>query len=168
MRRTALRILFAITLLAAVAPVEAAPNREPLIVEPNDLPGGDAPFCGFPVHIDVVSNNAFQDVTTLEDGTTITRTTGRQVQSFTNVDTGFTIVRNVSGPTLRIDNPDGTGTFIVRGLNWFIFGPISQANTGEAPLVFTAGRVVLEFHGNIVDSFTLTGRKENLCELLAP
>jgi hypothetical protein len=167
MRRTAFRILLAITALAAVAPVGAAQAREPVTVEPSDLPGAPAPFCGFPVHIDVVANKEYQEVTTLADGTIITRVTGMLVQSFTNTDTGFTIVRNVSGPTLRIDNPDGTGTFILHGLNWFIFGPTSQANTGEPPLVLTSGRVVLQFHDNIVDSFTLTGEQVNLCELLA-
>lgn len=167
MRRTAFRILIAITVLAAVAPVGVAQAREPVDVQPTDLPGAPAPFCGFPVHIDVVSNKGYQEVTTLADGTVITRVTGMLVQSFTNLDTGFTIVQNVSGPTLRIDNPDGTGTFIGRGLNWFIFGPISQRNTGEPPLVLTSGRVVLQFTGNIVDSFTLTGEQVNLCERLA-
>jgi hypothetical protein len=114
-----------------------------------------------------VSNKEYQEVTTLADGTVITRVTGMLFQSFTNTDTGFTIVRNVSGPSIRIDNPDGTGTFIGEGLTWFIFGPNSQGNTGEPPLVFTSGRVVLQFTGNVVDTFTLAGKQVNGCELLA-
>jgi hypothetical protein len=89
-------------------------------------------------------------VTTLADGTTITKITGRLEQSFTNGDTGFTIVRNVSGPSTRIDNPDGTGTFVGEGLTWLIFGPKSQANTGEPALIFISGLVVLQFVGNVV------------------
>jgi hypothetical protein len=166
MKRVTFGTRLAITLLAAVAMVGTTEAREPFIVEPTDIPAGE-PFCEFPVHVGVVSNREFQEVTFLADGTKLTRITGALVQSFTNVDTGFTIVRNVSGPSLRIDNPDGTGTFTAEGVNWFIFGPSSQANTGQPPLFFTIGLVVFQFTGNIVESFSLAGQQINLCELLA-
>jgi hypothetical protein len=125
--------------------------------------------CEFQIDVGVVANNEYQTVTQLDDGTIITKAEGRLVLSFTNHETGFTIVRNVSGPSTRFDfdDPDATGTFVLEGLSFFTFGPISQANTGEPGLVFTSGRVVLQFHGNIVDSFTLTGTQENGCALLA-
>jgi hypothetical protein len=66
------------------------------------------------------------------------------VLSFTNTDTGFAIVRNVSGPTTAINHPDGTATFVGEGNNFFGFGPKSQANTGEPGLVFTSGLIVLQ------------------------
>jgi len=164
MRRTAFRILLAITVLAAVAPAGAAQAREPVTVTPFTLP---ANRCGFPVDIEVVSNNEYQDVTTLADGTTITRITGRLVLSFTNTVTGFTIVRNVSGPSTEFDHPDGSGTFVGEGLTYFGFGPISQGNTGEPGLVFTSGLVVLQFGGGVVTSFSLAGEQVNGCDLLA-
>jgi hypothetical protein len=130
MKRTAFRILLAITLLAAVAPAWAAQDREPVPFEPFTLPA--MPFCGFPIDVGLVSNKEFQDVTTLADGTTVTQIRGTLKLSFTA--NGITIVRNVSGPTTTIVHPDGTGTFIGEGENYFIFGPNSRDNTHEPPL----------------------------------
>jgi hypothetical protein len=164
MRRTAIWILLPITVLAAVAPVGAAKDREPVTFEPFTLPPNR---CGFPIAVGVVSNNEFQDVMTFADGTTVTRITGKLVLSFTNTVTGFTIVRNVSGPSTEIDHPDGSATFVLEGKSWFGFGPISQANTGEPGLVFTSGRVVLQVGDNAVTSFSLAGNQVNGCDLLA-
>jgi hypothetical protein len=111
----------------------------------------------FPILVSVVANNEYQKVTTLLDGTTVTDITGRLVLSFTNADTGYTVVRNVSGPTTETDYPDGTGTFIGRGNNWFGFGPHSQANTGEPGAVITTGRVTLQIGGGAITSFSLDG-----------
>jgi hypothetical protein len=164
MRRTAFRILLAITVLATLGLPGVAQAREPVLWEPYSVPPS---LCGFQIDIGVVANNEYQTVTTLDDGTTITKATGRLVLSFTNHETGFTIVRNVSGPSTRFDFSDDTGTFVLEGLSFFTFGPISQGNTGEPGLVFTSGRVVLQFHANIVDSFSLTGEQVNGCALLA-
>jgi hypothetical protein len=163
MRRKAFRILLAISVLAAVAPAGAAQAREPVPFDPFTLP---ANRCGFPIDVGVVSNKEFQDVMTLADGTTITRIRGKLVLSFTNTVTGFTIVRNVSGPTTVIEHSPGNGTFIGEGLNYFGFGPVSQGNTGEPGLVFTSGLVVLQIAGGFVTSFSLAGTQVNGCELL--
>jgi hypothetical protein len=171
MRRTAFRILLAITVLAMFGLSEVAqalaPAREPVLWEPYSIPAGAV--CSFQIDIGVVANNEYQTVTTLDDGTTVTKASGNLVLSFTNHTTGFTIVRNVSGPSTRFDfnDADATGTFVLEGLSFFTFGPISQENTGEPGLVFTSGRVVMQFQGNIVDSFSLTGNQVNGCELLA-
>ena len=165
MRRIAFRILLTIIALVSLGLVRVAQAREP-------VPDSDFPLsisgCGFLIDVAVVSNNEFNDVTTLPDGTTITKTTGKLVLSFTNADTGFTIVRNVSGPAIVTSHPDGTGTFVAEGLNWFAFGPVSQGNTGEPGLVFTRGLVVLEFANGFVTSFSLQGTQVNGCEQLAP
>ena len=163
MRRTAFRILLVITVLAAVAPIGAAQACDPVPFEDFTLP---ATRCGFPIDVAVVSNNECQDVVTLADGTMITRIHGRLVLSFTNDDTRFTIVRNVSGPTTETDLPDGTVTFVGEGENWFGFGPRSQMNTGEPGLVFTSGLVALQIAGGAVTSFSLHGTQVNGCELL--
>src|SRR5215831_538998 len=114
MRRTAFRILLVITVLAAVAPIEAAqvcePMREPVQFGDFTLP---ANRCGFPIDVSVVSNNECQDVTALADGTVITKITGRLVLKFTNntLTPPAYIIRNVSGPSTETDNPDGSGMF---------------------------------------------------------
>jgi len=165
MRRTAFRILLVITVLAAVAPIVAAQTCEP----PRSavVPFVGPVFgCGFQIDVSVVSNNECQDVTTLDDGTTVTRITGRLVLSFTNTNTSSDIIRNVSGPTTETDHPDGTATFIGEGENWFAFGPRSQMNTGEPGLVFTSGLVVLQIADGAVKSFSLKGTQVNGCDLL--
>ena len=136
-------------------------------------------FCPFDVDIGVVSNNEYKDVTTLADGTTITNITGNLVESFKNDSTGYTIVHNVSGPTTTTIHPaqppavNGTGTEVGRGNNMWIFGPRSQANTGEPGLVFTSGRAVfMDFEvlpsgTRIATSFSLSGNQDNVCSLLA-
>ena len=162
MTRTVL-ILLAMSVLTVGTPAAADSPREPVPFTPFTLP---ANRCGFEIDVDVVANKEFQDVETLSDGTTITRITGQLVLSFTNNDTGFTIVRNVSGPGTTIVHPDGTGTFIGEGKSWFGFGPVSQGNTGEPGLVFTDGLVVLQFAGNFVTKFSLAGTQVNGCDLL--
>lgn len=156
-------ILATITVLATIIPAFAQ-ARVPVGNQPRTLPPS---LCGFAVHIGIVSDNEYQDVTTLADGTTITDITGNLVESFTNVDTGKTIIRNVSGPTTTTSHPDGSGTEVGRGNNWWGFGPHSQANTGEPGLVFTSGRVVLQFAGGAVTGFSLSGKQENGCALLS-
>jgi hypothetical protein len=164
MRRAVLAVLLpGITSLAAIVPASLAQAREPVIRTPGTLVNR----CAFPVDVGIVSNNEYQDVTTLADGTTITKITGRLVESFRNDVTGKTIVRNVSGPTTETDYPDGTATFVGRGNNFFGFGPHSQANTGEPGLVFTSGRVVLSIAGGFVTSFSLSGKQDNGCALLS-
>ena len=163
MRRIAFRILLTITALVALGLVRVAQAREPVDFVPFTANG-----CGFPIAVTVVSNNEFEDVTTLDDGTTVTKITGTLVLRFTNTNTGSTIVRNVSGPSTETDHPDGTGTFIGEGLSWFAFGPGSQGNTGEPGLVFTSGLVVLQIHNGFVTSFSLSGTQVDGCKLLAP
>ena len=92
-------------------------------------------------------------MTTLADGTTITRVTGNLVVSWKNDITGKTIVRHLSGPTTTTVHPDGTGTAVGEGLNFWTFGPVSQTNTGEPGIVFTSGRAVIDFSGIFAESF---------------
>ena len=168
MRHTAIRMLLSMTIgLVAAAPVGADQPHDSVPFEPFTVPGS---FCGFPdseIAVEAVSNNEHQDVTTLADGTTVTRIRGRLVVSFTSTATGITIIRNVSGPTTTIARRDGTGTVVGEGDNWFIFGPLSQANIQQPGLVFTSGLVVLQFVGNVITSFSLKGKLINGCDLLA-
>jgi len=166
MRRAILAaFLPALTALAGLVAVGTAQAREPVTVSPFTLPAGV--FCPFAIDVGVVANNEYQDVTTLADGTTITKITGKLVLSFKNDSTGYTIVRNVSGPTTETVHPDGTGTEVGAGNSSWEFGPNSQANTGEPGLVFTSGRVVLSFTGDVLTGFSLSGTQVNGCDLLA-
>ena len=165
MRRPPFAVLIpAICSLALIIPASPAAAREPVGNQPLTL----APNrCGFPIDVAVVQDNEYQDVTTLADGTTITNVRGKLVESFTNHNTGKTIVRNVSGPTTETDYPNGTATFVGRGNNWFGFDPISQGNTGEPGLVFTSGPVTLQIGSGGVTSFSLSGKQVNGCALLS-
>ena len=166
MRRIGSGILLAMTVLAAVAADASAKAHEPVDFEPFGV--GAGVWCSFPVNVGVVENKEFQDVVTLADGTTITRIRGKLVLSFTNASTGFTIVRNVSGPTTETDHPGGTGILVAEGNNWFAFGPTSRRNTGQPGLVFTSGLVVLELDlvNHVVTGFTHHGKQVNGCDLL--
>jgi len=172
MRHTGSRILLAMTILAAAIAPASAKDHVPVPFEPFSVPAGA--WCAFPIDIDVVENKETQDVVTLADGTKITRIRGKLVLSFTNADTGFTVVRNVSGPTNETDHPDATGTLVTgtligEGNNWFGFGPTSRRNTGQPGLIFTSGLVVLELDlvNHVVTGFTLRGKQVNGCVLLA-
>lgn len=138
-----------------------------------------------------------QVTTTLADGTPIpggfvaqsdppyhpTETTGPLVSSFTNETTGKTIVRNVSTPTWftydatpQLPGALATGTYVTTGTNAQLFGPMSEAalqaaGISEPTLVFTTGILVMRFaidaSGAYVTSFSLHGRQQNGCALLA-
>jgi hypothetical protein len=133
------------------------------------FPPGTYPkqVCGFPVDVAAITNNEYQDVSTLADGTTITRVTGNLVVSWKNDITGKTIVGEFSGPTITTVHPDGTGTAVGGGLNFWTFGPVSQMNTGEPGIVFTGGRAVIDFDGVFATSFSLSGNQVDGCALLA-
>jgi hypothetical protein len=180
MRRSLVRCLLVLAAVAVVVPVGVAQARTPVLSE--DLEGQlPAERCGFTITVGVVTNNEYEDVTTLADGTTITKTTGHLVMSFTNDETGKTIVRNVSGPSTLTRYLDATGTFVASrtfvggGRNWFVFGPNSRDHSGEPGLFFTSGRVTI--HGDRKDmnspftvtigGFSLSGTQEDGCALLS-
>jgi hypothetical protein len=180
MRKLIIGTIMAVALLGLPAAAEAAtaaPLARTPVTDPlhSGSPNGPimlpATRCAFPVDIAVVTNNEFQDVTTLADGTTVTKITGNLVLSFKNDTTGKTIVKNVSGPTTTTTNPDDSSTFQGGGPNWLTFGPIGQANTGEPGLVFTSGLVTVT--SKIVNglrtaqSFSLNGHQDNGCALLS-
>ncbi len=133
----------------------------------NTLPAGH--FCPlFAVDVAVVTNNEFEQVTTLANKDTVTKIRGNLVLSFKNDTSGKTLDENVSGPTTETDSPDGSsGTFQGEGPNWFAFGPKGRANTGEPALVFTKGQVTTSFADGATQAFSLNGTQENGCALLS-
>jgi hypothetical protein len=138
--------------------------------QPVDIPSHRvAPplFCGFPISVDVVTNNEFQTVETVGSVDT-TKITGNLVLKFTNQTTGKTITKNLSGPTVDVfDNATGVDHFTGGGNNFEFFGTRSRTNTGEPGLVFTNGNVTVDATQGTVTSFVLHGHQENGCSLLS-
>ena len=154
--------LAASLIISGIPTAQADSARDPVPYGPFTIN-----TCGFPIDVKVVTNKEYQTVTTLADGTTVTKITGNLVLSFTN-STGFTITRELSGPTTSTNHTDKSGTFVGGGNNFFTFGPTSQGNTGEPGLVFTSGLVVVDYNGNFATSFSLHGMQVNGCDLLNP
>lgn len=140
---------------------------------------------------DVLANN--QQTTPVAEGTLLpggytahnaSLTTGRYVVSITAGAT--TMVRNESGPnwftfdpTPTVPGAVWTGTAIDTGNNVNQFGPVSRAalqaaGTPVSQLTFTSGLLILRVVYNpavsvipYVISFSLSGRQEDGCALLA-
>jgi hypothetical protein len=138
-----------------------------------------------------------QTTTTLADGTPIPGgfvaqsdppnfpnvTSGQLVQTFTNETTGKSVTRNVSAPSWFTYDPAptvpgalATGTYVTTGNNAQLFGPMSEAalraaGIHEPTLVFESGLLVMRFvvvsTGPYVTSFSLRGKQQNGCALLA-
>jgi hypothetical protein len=138
-----------------------------------------------------------QTTTTLKNGTPIPGgfvaqsdppnypnvTAGQLVQTFTNETTGKSVTRNVSAPSWFTYDPAptvpgalATGTYVTTGSNAQLFGPMSEAalqaaGVHEPTLVFESGLLVMRFvvvsTGPYVTSFSLHGKQQNGCALLA-
>jgi hypothetical protein len=171
-RRAVVTCGVALTFLvgAAVAPGDPGNGavRSKVLTPPAVL---NANRCGFPIHAVPLTSNAYViHQTNLPDGTVILRVTGNEVWSFTNMNTGKTIVKNTSpagSPTTVTISPDGTQVIDAQGGSEFNFGPTSQANTGEPGLVFFTGHVVVTTLHGIAQSVASNGHQENGCELLS-
>ena len=160
---------------ATAAPPRWTPVTDPLGSGHRDgsitLPA--ATFCAFDVKVAVVANGELQNVTTLPDGTTVTKIMGPLVLSFTNkTHPRKTIVKDVSGSTTTAVSPNGSNvTQQGDGANWFAIGPGGRMNTGEPALVFTYGPVTLTVtvaNGvGTVQTFSLHGTQQNGCALLS-
>lgn len=111
------------------------------------------------------------------------KTTGSDVASFTNNKTGHTILHNEGGtqwftydPTPKVPGALATGTFVSTGTTSELFGPRSEAaleaaGIHEPALVLVSGLLVMRFavdqSGPYVTSFSLRGKQQNGCALLA-
>jgi len=176
MRRAgAVALATAIAALAASATGASAQSGWTPVTDPlgSGTPNGSITLppsnCGFPVQIGVVANRERQNMTPIGPpapaGTTLTQIRGKLVLSFTNTNSGQTVVRDESGPTDTYAYPAGNGIETATGENWWGFGPRSQANTGEPGLVFTSRLVILSFGGGAVTAFW-TQQQVNGCSLL--
>jgi hypothetical protein len=166
------------SLLTAVAagetsasPSDAAMNHRVLIDNSGDnavLPAGV--FCpGFDVQLTLVRSKEYAvKQTTASDGTVTERVTGSLVVSLENLSTGTKLTENVSGPSTATTSPDGSLTLNGQGTTLYLFGPHSQANTGQPGIVITHGNVTVTFNAQgAAASFSATGNETNVCAQLA-
>jgi hypothetical protein len=140
----------------------------PVVNTDYTYPAGQ--FCTDEIDVHVILSKQYMDTITFANGTTLTLVKGPYVLRFTNVTTGQTVVRNVSGSTATIVYPSKLGTETGTGNNVWGFGPQSQINTREPGLVFTSGPVAINFNLNLnppqATSFSLQGTQVNGCTLL--
>lgn len=141
------------------------PHRSFSYSAPFDVP---AAACGFPVHLDFPIDNEYQTVTTLPDGSTVFKATGRLIVTATNEDTGKAITLNVSGPGTVTLPPDGTallddqGPALLYAVNGTQYGFPSN-------LVLTTGLLVVTFDatGNITTLTRQPSVRMDVCAALS-
>jgi hypothetical protein len=160
----AVPVVAAALLLAAAAPASAdKPLREPLLLEDFVLSGS----CDFDVFLHVVENKGFITTYFDDDGNPTQQIgTGRLVVELTNLETGESIVYNVSGPAFFTFSEDGSFDAVLggRGLAFFFPGEVE-----DLPLLFVnSGQVTFHFdpEGNIV-GVDQVGEVTDVCAALA-
>jgi len=143
-----------------------APEREPIPTEDLSFDVGPCPV-PFPVSFHVLENKE-STITFFDDEGNPVKTIiqGRVVLEITNVDTGVSIVRNVSGP--------GTITyadqmFVGRGSGLYFFFPGDLGPGTPGSMFINHGRVV-QFLGDPPEQppkiLSQTGVQEDLCATL--
>lgn len=168
MRRSIGVLLMAVSLaLALAAPASAL---KPFRFQPGPNPDIRLEgVCDFPVlGQDVVNKLVITDFFD-QDGNLVRETGhGRIVERVTNLETGKSIVKNISGPgTFTFDE---SGATLVATGNWlFGFRPGEIAGTTEGLLWFTSGRFVwrLNFADETWTLLSHTGTIQDICPLLA-
>ena len=137
------------------------PDRQPVTSEDGSIPAGPCPF---PVFIHVLSNNSYTiEFFDAEGNLTRTIIQGHVVLELTNVTTGTSVIRNVSGPG-TITEADQT---IVKEGPWlFFFFPDELEPGSPGSMFINRGRVV-EFLGEPHEIISQTGVQEDLCATLS-
>jgi len=147
--------------MLAVTPVAAAdqPVREGLPSEDFTL---DAAICGFPVDVNILTNNEF--ITTFSSGNQII--TGRLVVELSG--NGKTITEQISGPVFITTDESGTTTVTLTGTSLLFFSPGELGPGSEGLLLLTRGPVTLVFGESGIQSFDRTSASTvDVCAVLA-
>ena len=108
----------------------------PFPAAPFALP---ATYCGFDVGVAPVADKEFAKTLETSDGSTTFLVTGLLTASFTNLETGKTVIENGSGPAKITVNPDGSVIELRKGLNFAILTPAEAARFGLPTVSVTAG-----------------------------
>jgi hypothetical protein len=139
MRRALALVIALLAITAAASPVAASgkPTRELLAFPPGgfDFPAGA--FCAFPLHIDVVISKEYAITFPADENGDVRQIiTGMLIASFTNADTGESIVLQASGPAHSVFHVDGSSTVTFGGRS-IPFQP--------GQMLLTAGQIVQIF-----------------------
>lgn len=123
-------------------------------------------LCPFAVRIEAVENKEIATTFTDKDGNpTRQLITGRLVMRITNLATGASIVRNVSGPGMLTFHADGTLTVVLRGGSLLYLLPTDAGGPG---LWLNSGPVRLEVDAaNNVTSTVRPAHSIDVCPMLA-
>ena len=157
-------VVAAALILAAAAPASAdKPLREPFPQGDIILPGS----CDFDVFSHTVEDNAKSTTYFDEDGNPTRQIiNGRLVVELTNVETGKSIVYNISGPVFVTFFEDGSVDVVFGGRSLSFFFP---GEVEDLPLLFVnSGQVTLHIdpQGNTV-GVDQVGEVEDVCAALA-
>ena len=162
-RAFALLPVLVLFLLGTASPARAdRPTRVPATDFSFQFAGGDA--CPFAIEGTTTENNEYVTTYYDHDGN-ITKqiSSGLFVEQITNVDTGESITRNISGPGVYTFAEDGTVTLDASGTWLFVTVP-----GGPSPVYINSGREVDEIspEGEIT-VLKQVGTQEDVCATLS-
>jgi hypothetical protein len=146
------------------------PDRQPVPAEDFSIPA--EVVCTFPVSVHFVTNNQYSiDFFDADGNPTRTITQGNLVMEITNLDTGTSVIRNVSGPGTTT-HPDEV--LVATGSWFFAFAPgelvdeLGHATPGS--MFINHGKFVVRIgdplHGVPHQLISQTGVQEDLCATL--
>jgi hypothetical protein len=152
-------------LFAVAAPASAnAPDR--VYVPTADL-GPTTGICAFPVQITVLANNGY--FTTFYDkagNVTKGLSSGHITVRITNVSTGYSVTRNITGPGFWTFTSNGL-TIRAEGPWLFVFFPGEVVSGAPGRLLYTTGRVFFSPSSSPETWRIVGGTVEDLCVTLA-
>jgi hypothetical protein len=160
-RRIAPIFFTALLLTVALASVARAEGK-PLRVFLPAFTGVFEGFCPFPVDVEVPVENVYMTTFFDTQGNPVRAVvTGHLVGSFTNTETGATLVRQTSGPVFINYHSDGSVTVVASGISaLFLF----STDPGGPAILITAGPTVLEFDASgTLTSVSLGSVLEDVC-----
>jgi hypothetical protein len=152
--------------LVGFAPIASATS-------PNKVPTPNPDFtatgaCAFPVAFHALVNKEYQTVTTMPDGSVVTKVNGSLVGTFTNTLNGHSVTLNIGGPGTITAFPDGSFTFEFEGNSSFFYFSQSQTAFGLPGLQYTQGLLQNHFDnaGNLT-SYSHSGAATDECAALS-
>ena len=123
-------------LMTASPALARGPEWQAFPAAPFTLP---TTFCGFEVGAAAVTDKEFVTILQNPDGSTTFLVTGQLTVSWTNLETGKTVIQDGSGPAKITVNPDGSVIELRKGPNFAILTPAEAARFGLPTVSVTAG-----------------------------
>lgn len=116
-----------------------------------------------------VVDKEFSKILKAPDGSMTTLITGAATASFTNLQTGKTIIESISGPAKATTHADGSLTVAAKGHNLFALLPADAKRFGLPTVMVTAGALTSSFAPDgRVTSLSLNGHVlVNICAALS-